>query len=98
MTRRTRPAVEFITNGWCQPGDGGRIGAEAEALGFDVQGFGVNECLSADVFAELRLAAAATETIGLMTSVANFVTRRPVVVAGGCAALDMVSGGRATCG
>jgi 5,10-methylenetetrahydromethanopterin reductase len=96
--RPAPPPVEFVTTTWCRPGQGGEVAAEAEALGFDVQALGVNECMSADVFAELRAGAAATTSIRLMPGVANFVTRHPVVVAGGCAALSLVSGGRAICG
>lgn len=98
MQRRPKPTVEFATTTWVDPGGGAAAARDAEALGYDVQAFGVNECMSAEVFAELRAAAAATERIRLMPAVANFVTRHPVVVAGGCATLDLVSGGRAVCG
>jgi 5,10-methylenetetrahydromethanopterin reductase len=98
MERPSRPDVEFSTTTWCPPGQGGLIAAESEALGFDIQALGVNECMSSDVIAELGLAATATTAIRLMTGVANFVTRHPLVVAAGCAAVDVLSGGRITCG
>lgn len=98
MRRAPRPAVEFGITQWAAPGGGGAAARRSEELGFDIHALGVNECMSADVFGELRLGAEATTSIRLMTALANFVTRHPVVVAAGIAGLDVMSGGRATCG
>lgn len=76
---------------------GAALAREAEDLGYDTQLFGVNECQTADVFAELRSAAEATDRIGLGCSVANFVTRHPSVVASAIATVQLASGGRCTC-
>lgn len=92
------PFVEFATTGFFPPFTSGAKAAEAEAMGYDVQMLGVNDCLTPDVFNELRLAAEATSTIKIMTGLANMVTRHPSVIASGMAAVQIMSGGRAICG
>ena len=89
--------VEIGTLTFAAPFRGPALAAESEALGFDYQVFGVNECQTTDVFTELRMAVEATSTIGLGCCVANFVTRHPCVVASGIAAIQVASGGRAIC-
>lgn len=86
----------FVT--WCPPFQGAALGAESEELGFDVQYFGDNQCLTSDTFSELRAAAQATTRIKLATGVTNLVTRHPAVVASSMAGVHVASGGRAICG
>src|SRR5262245_65529174 len=90
--------VEFGTTGFCPPLEGGRIARESEELGFDVQLFGENHAMAADVFGELRAAAAATRHIRLLAGPVNFVTRDPGVIASAIAPIQILSGGRAICG
>jgi len=89
--------VEIGTLTFAAPFRGPELAAESEALGFDYQVFGVNECQTTDVFTELRMAVEATREIRLGCCVANFVTRHPCVVASGIAAIQVASGGRAIC-
>jgi 5,10-methylenetetrahydromethanopterin reductase len=90
--------IEFGVGSWCPPFQGPVLAAESEAMGFDVQYFGDNQCLTSDPFSELRAAAGATTTIRLATGVTNLVTRHPAVVASAMAAVQVCSGGRAICG
>jgi 5,10-methylenetetrahydromethanopterin reductase len=90
--------VEFGHVSWCPPFQGGALAAEDEALGFDIRYFGENTAFAADPLAELRDAARATTSIKLATGSTNTVTRHPAVVAGGIAAVQALSGGRAICG
>jgi 5,10-methylenetetrahydromethanopterin reductase len=90
--------VEFSTTGFCPAFRGGDVARESEELGFDVQLFGENHNMSADVFGEMRSAAAATTRIRLMCGPVNFVTRDPGVIASAIAPVQIASGGRAICG
>ena len=98
MAKQDAKRFEVGSLTFAAPLAGAAMAAEAEAMGYDFQFFGVNDCQTTDVFTELRMAAEATEQIGLGTCVANFVTRHPVVVASGIAAVQVASGGRAICG
>jgi 5,10-methylenetetrahydromethanopterin reductase len=69
-----------------------------EALGYDIQLFGENHNMAADIFGELRDAARATARIKLLAGPVNFVTRDPGVVASAIAPIQVLSGGRAICG
>jgi 5,10-methylenetetrahydromethanopterin reductase len=89
--------IEIGTLTFAAPFQGPALAAESEALGFDYQLFGVNECQTTDVFGELRMAVEATSRIHLGCGVANFVTRHPCVVASAIAAIQVASGGRALC-
>jgi 5,10-methylenetetrahydromethanopterin reductase len=91
-------AIEFSTTGFCPPFQGARIASESEALGFDVQLFGENHNMAADLFGEMRSAAEATSRIRLHCGPVNFVTRDPGVVASAIAPIQIASGGRAICG
>jgi len=93
---RKRFEVGSLT--FAPPLQGAALAAEAEAMGYDFQFFGVNDCQTTDVYTELRMAAEVTERIVLGTCVANFVTRHPAVVASAIAAVQVASGGRAVCG
>jgi 5,10-methylenetetrahydromethanopterin reductase len=57
-----------------------------------------SQCLTADVFVALTLAAAATEHLEVGTCVTNAVTRHPSVVASAISAVQQASGGRALLG
>ena len=90
--------VEFTTTGFCPAFQGGSVARASEDLGFDVQLFGENHNMSADLFAEMRAAAEATSRIRLMCGPVNFVTRDPGVIASAIAPVQIASGGRAICG
>jgi 5,10-methylenetetrahydromethanopterin reductase len=90
--------VEFATTGFCPAFAGAEVARRSEELGFDVQLFGENHNMSADVFAEMRAAAPATRRIRLLCGPVNFVTRDPGVIASAIAAVQIASGGRAICG
>ena len=90
--------VEFSAIGFCPAFAGADVGRLYEDLGYDIKQFGENHTQSADVFAEMRDAAAATSRIRLLAGPANFVTRDPGVIASGVAAVQVASGGRAICG
>src|SRR5690606_11507887 len=90
--------VEFATTGFYPPLSGGAAAQESEEQGFDIHSFGCNECLTPDVFTELRMAAEATTDIKLMVGVFNMITRHPSVIASGMAAIQLASDGRAICG
>src|SRR5690242_15367982 len=91
-------AVEFTTTGFCPAFGGADVARESEELGFDVQAFGENHNMAADLFGEMRAAAAATSRIRLMCGPVNFVTRDPGVIASAIAPIQVASGGRAICG
>ncbi|MEA2681946.1 MAG: 5,10-methylenetetrahydromethanopterin reductase [Chloroflexota bacterium] len=74
------------------------IAQAAEGAGFQLLGFGDNQSLWRDVYVSLTLAAQATSTIRLGTSVTNIVTRNIAVTAGAIATVNEVSGGRAFLG
>ncbi|MCB0994691.1 MAG: LLM class flavin-dependent oxidoreductase [Acidimicrobiales bacterium] len=90
--------VEFATTLFCPAFAGGEIARRSEELGFDIQLFGENHNMCADVFGELRLAAAATTRLRLECGPVNFVTRDPGVIASAIAAVQLLSDGRAICG
>lgn len=90
--------IEFSTTGFCAAFRGAEVARESEELGFDVQMFGENHAMAADVFGEMRAAAAATKQIRLLCGPVNFVTRDPGVIASAIAPIQIASGGRALCG
>jgi 5,10-methylenetetrahydromethanopterin reductase len=90
--------VEFATTGFCAAFRGAEVARESEELGFDVQLFGENHAMAADVFGEMRAAAAATRRIRLVCGPVNFVTRDPGVIASAIAPIQIASNGRALCG
>jgi 5,10-methylenetetrahydromethanopterin reductase len=92
------PRVEFGTTNFCPVFHGAEVAAANEALGYDVQLFGENHNMAADVFGELRDAARATTRIKLLAGPVNFVTRDPGVVASAIGPVQILSGGRAICG
>ena len=98
MTYAGGVSVEFETTCFCPAFQGAEIARESEALGFDVQLFGENHNMCADLFGEMRAAADATSRIRLHCGPVNFVTRDPGVVASAIAPIQIASGGRAICG
>jgi 5,10-methylenetetrahydromethanopterin reductase len=80
------------------PGYTARLAAEIEAMGFDALLCPDTQCLSADPYAQLALAAARTSRLRLGTGVTNPVTRDVSVTASALATLQIESGGRALCG
>lgn len=80
------------------PGYTARLAAEIEALGFDALLCPDTQCLSADPYGQLSLAAAATKRLLLGTGVTNPFTRDASVTASALATLQIESGGRALCG
>jgi 5,10-methylenetetrahydromethanopterin reductase len=90
--------LEFATTCFCPAFQGATIARTNEQLAFDVQLFGENHNMVADVFGELRDAARATSRIRLLCGPVNFVTRDPGVIASAVAAVQLLSDGRAICG
>jgi 5,10-methylenetetrahydromethanopterin reductase len=70
----------------------------AEALGYDLAGYGDSQNLWADPYVALTVAAQATSRIRIGTMVTNPVTRHPAVCAGALASIQQLSGGRVFCG
>jgi 5,10-methylenetetrahydromethanopterin reductase len=90
--------LEFGTTNFCPVFRGAEVAQANEALGYDLQLFGENHNMAADIFGELRDAARATTRIKLLAGPVNFVTRDPGVVASAIAPIQVLSGGRAICG
>jgi 5,10-methylenetetrahydromethanopterin reductase len=80
------------------PGYTARLAAEIEAMGFDALVCPDTQCLCADPYVELALAAARTSRLHLGTGVTNPFTRDASVTACALATLQIESGGRALCG
>jgi len=80
------------------PGHTAPLAAEIEAMGFDVLLCPDTQCLSADPYGQLSLAAARTTRLRLGTGVTNPDTRDASVTAAALATLQAESGGRAICG
>jgi alkanesulfonate monooxygenase SsuD/methylene tetrahydromethanopterin reductase-like flavin-dependent oxidoreductase (luciferase family) len=98
MSSTSSPALEFGTTNFCPVFHGAEVASANEALGYDMQLFGENHNMAADIFGELRDAARATTRIKLLAGPVNFVTRDPGVVASAIAPLQILSAGRAVCG
>ena len=90
--------VEFGTTNFCAVFTGAQVAVANEALGYDIQLFGENHNMAADLFGEMRDAARATSRIKLMAGPVNFVTRDPGVIASAIAPVQLLSEGRAICG
>lgn len=98
LTTTTADLLEFGTTNFCGVFQGAAVAAANEALGYDLQLFGENHNMAADIFGELRDAARATTRIKLLAGPVNFVTRDPGVVASAIGPVQILSGGRAICG
>jgi 5,10-methylenetetrahydromethanopterin reductase len=98
MREGAQQPVQFGTTGFCPAFQGAQVARRSEELGFDIQLFGENHSMAADIFSEMRAAAEATTRIQLLGGPVNFVTRDPGVVASAIAAVQIASHGRAICG
>jgi len=97
MNSSAQRATEFGIVFEPSPGYTARLAAEVEAMGFDVLLCPDTQCLSADPWGQLSLAAASTSRIFLSTGVTNPVTRDSSVTACSLATLQIESAGRARC-
>jgi 5,10-methylenetetrahydromethanopterin reductase len=81
-----------------RPGTTATAARSAEAAGYDGLLVADSQNLTADIWVELALAAAATERLRLGPGVTNPRTRHPAVTASAAATLAAESGGRVTLG
>jgi 5,10-methylenetetrahydromethanopterin reductase len=81
-----------------RPGTTAAAARSAEAAGYDGLLVADSQNLTADIWVELALAAAATERLRLGPGVTNPRTRHPAVTASAAATLAAESGGRVTLG
>ena len=80
------------------PGGSANSARMAEQFGFDSLVFADTQCLTPEVWAQLMLAAGATERIEIGTGVTNPVSRDPAVTASSALGLQLESGGRVVLG
>ena len=90
--------MEFWTWTVAEPTGSAEFARRAEAEGWDGIGVGDSQSLTGDPYVSLALAATATDTLGLATSVTNPVTRHPAVTATSAFALQRLSRGRMVLG
>lgn len=76
-------------------GEAARLAEQVESEGFDGRTFGDTQCIAADPFVGLTLAAAAAPRLKLGVGVTNPVTRHAAVTACSIATVQLASGGRA---
>jgi 5,10-methylenetetrahydromethanopterin reductase len=98
----TRPAegrgLEMWATGGGYPGTVEEIARRIEMEGFDGLSFGDTQCLNADPFVRLGMAAGCTDRLKLGVGVTNPLTRHPAVTACAIATVHVESGGRAVLG
>ena len=90
--------MEVWLHSFPRPGTTVTTARAAEAAGYDGLLVADSQCLTADIWVELALAAAATERLGLGPGVTNPRTRHPAVTASAAATLAAESGDRVTIG
>ncbi len=90
--------MEFWTSTTAAPRRAADFATRAQACGWDGMGIVDSQNLSGDPYVCLALAAAATETLGLQTSVTNPVTRHAAVTASSALTVQTLSAGRMTLG
>jgi 5,10-methylenetetrahydromethanopterin reductase len=91
--------VEFwMPMGWTRPENMAALAQRSEADGWDGLMVSDTQCLQADPFVMLTLAASATERLKLSISTSNPVTRHPAVAASAIASVAAVSGDRVSFG
>jgi 5,10-methylenetetrahydromethanopterin reductase len=90
--------VEFWLHGFAVPGRVAETARRAEAWGFDGLLLADSQNLTADIWVELCLAAAATSRLRLGPGVTNPITRHVAVTASAAATLQRESGGRVSLG
>lgn len=87
-------SVEFWTSAVAGPNRIGSVAARAEEHGWSGISTVDSQNLASDPYVVLAMAAAATERLGVMTSVTNVVTRHPAVTAGSALTVQNVARGR----
>jgi 5,10-methylenetetrahydromethanopterin reductase len=90
--------VEFWLHGFAVPGRVVETARRAEAWGFDGLLLADSQNLTADIWVELCLAAAATSRLRIGPGVTNPITRHVAVTASAAATLQHESGGRVSLG
>src|SRR5438309_1778084 len=90
--------VEFWRASGHTPGLAADLARHAERAAFDGLSFGDTQCLSADPFVGLTVAAGVTERLKLAVRVTNPVTRLPALAASAAATVQVVSDGRVVLG
>ena len=90
--------MEFWTPTFATPAVSADFGRRAEAAGWDGMLVVDSQNLWGDPYVCLALAGAATETLGLATSVTNPVTRYPAATASSALSVQASSGGRMVLG
>src|SRR2546421_697964 len=90
--------VELWTASSNVPGQAATMARAAESDGFDGLSFGDTQCLNADPFVGLTVAASVTTGLKLAVGVTNPVTRHPAATACAIASVQIESGGRAVLG
>jgi len=94
----TRTKPEFWTYGHCHPRKFARQARNAEAQGWDGVTCGESQNLTGDPFVAIGIAAHATQTIKMATSVAITATRHPATTACAAATCQAESEGRMVLG
>jgi len=84
----------WMPMGWTRPEGMAEQARRAEADGWDGLMVSDTQCLQADPFVMMTLAAAATERLGLSISTSNPVTRHPAVAAAAVASVAAIAGER----
>lgn len=90
--------MEFWTWTVAEPTRSVDFARRAEDQGWDGIGVGDSQSMTGDPYVYLALAATASDTLGLATSVTNPVTRHPAVTATSAVSLQRLSGGRMVLG
>jgi len=91
--------IEFwMPMGWTRPENMATLAQRAEADGWDGLMVSDTQCLQADPFVMMTLAAAATTRLSLSIAASNPVTRHPSVAACAAASVAAVAGERISYG
>jgi 5,10-methylenetetrahydromethanopterin reductase len=90
--------VEFFIFSSHTAGETANMARQVEQEGFDGICFGDTQCISADPYVAMTVAAGATQRLQLLVGVTNPVTRDPSVTASAAASVQLESGGRAVLG
>ncbi len=90
--------TDFWQVAFPMPGQSERAARRVEDAGWDGLFFPDTQCLSGDIYSAMCLAAKATKTLKVGTSVTNPVTRHPAVTASAISTVQVESGGRAVLG
>lgn len=90
--------TDFWQVAFPMPGQSENSARRVEAAGWDGLFFPDTQCLAGDIYSAMCLAAKATTTLKVGTSVTNPVTRHPAVTASAIATVQVESEGRAVLG